>query len=104
MPAWPLAFRISIVGRNQYGYITPAFLGPHAGEEAIWFHNACLLAVLMVEKNQYGYITPAHGGKESIRLDSPWPFRVPLVGRNQCGYITPAFVGPQWWGGVTMVA
>ena len=46
-----------MVGTNQYGYITPAFLGspwwgginmatsplpprgPHGGEESIWLHN-----------------------------------------------------------------
>ena len=30
---------------NQYGYITPAFSGPHGGERSIWLHHPCVLGV-----------------------------------------------------------
>ena len=127
-----------MVGRDQYGCITPAFSwspwwgeinmatqplpsrGPHGGERSIWLHNPCLLRVPMVGADQYGYITPAflgspwwgeinmatqplpswgpRGGERSIWLHNPCLLRVPMVGRDQYGYITLAFLGSPWWG------
>ena len=76
----PCLLGIPIVGRIQYGYITPAFSGspwwgeinmatsplpsrgPHSGEKSIWLHRPCLLGIPIVGRNQYGYITPAFSG------------------------------------------
>ena len=138
----PCLLRVPMVGRNQHGYINPAFSGfpwwgeinmatsplpsrgSHGGEKSIWLHQPCLLRVPMVGRNQYGYITPAfsgfpwwgeinmatstlpsqgsHGGEKSIWLHQPCLLRVPMVGRNQYGYITPAFSGFPWWGEINM--
>ena len=43
---------VPMVGRNQHGYISPAFSGPHGGEKSIWLHHACFLGVPMVGRNQ----------------------------------------------------
>ena len=134
----PCLLGVPMVGREQYGYITPAFSGspwwgesnmaasplpsqaPHGGERAIWLHHPCLLGVPMVGREQYGYITPAfsgspwwgesnmatsplpsrgpHGKERAIWLHHPCLLGVPMVGREQYGYITPAFSGSPWWG------
>ena len=66
----PYLLRVPMVGRNQYGYMTPTFSGspwwgdinmatsplpsqgPHVGEKSIWLHHPCLLGVTMVGRNQ----------------------------------------------------
>ena len=77
------------VGRNQIGYITPAFSGaPEWG--GIKLATSAL---------------PSRGpqsGEESNRLHHPCLLGLPKVGRNQIAYISPAFSGAPKWGGIKL--
>ena len=71
---------VPIVGRNQYGYITLAFIGsPWWGE----FHRATSALPC------WG----AHSGETSIRIHHPWFPGAPIVGGNRYGYINPTLSG-----------
>ena len=62
------------MGRYQYGYINPSFLGvPRVGRNQYGYINLAFFP--LVGRNLYGYITPPVSG-------------VPKVGRKQHGYIT----------------
>ena len=111
----PYLLGVTIVGRNQYGYISPAVSGLRSGQKSIWLHHPCLLGVPIVGRNQYGYILPAflgspwwakinmttspvpsrggHSGEKSIWLHLACLLGVSIVGRSQYGYITRAFLG-----------
>ena len=60
--------------RNQYGYKTPAFLGPHSGDRSIWRHkHYCLGVPTMAKKSHW--------------LHKCCLLGVPKVGRNCSGHI-----------------
>ena len=71
---------VPVVGRNQYGYITPPFSGSPLWERSTWRHHPCPLG------------SPWWG--EINVVTSTLPSRGPIVGRDQYGCITPAFSGP----------
>ena len=48
----PYLLGVPMVGSDQYGHITRAFLGPHGGERSKWQHQPCLLEVPVVGRNQ----------------------------------------------------
>ena len=48
----PRLLEVPMVGRNQYGHITRAFLGSHDGETSIRLHHPWLLGVPMAGRNQ----------------------------------------------------
>ena len=52
----PYLLGVTIVGTNQYGYISPAVSGLRSGQKSIWLHLLCLLGVPTGGRNQYGYI------------------------------------------------
>ena len=90
-----LPSRVPMAGRNQNGYLTPAFLrspwrgetkmatppllsrGVHGGEKPKWLHHPCLLGVPMAGRNPNGYITPAFSG-------CPWQGDINLE-KSGCG-------------------
>ena len=81
--------RVPEEGRNQYGYITPAFSG------SPWWGEIYMATSLLPSRGP-------HGGEKSIWLHHPCLLGVPMVGRNEYGYITPAFSGSSWWGEINL--
>ena len=117
----PYLLGVPMVGRNQNGYITPAFSGspwwgdinmatgplpsrvPHCGEISIWLHHPCLVRVPMVKRNQYGYINRAFLGSpwwgDINMATSPLPSRGPHGGEKSIWLHQPCLLGVPMVGG-----
>ena len=66
----PYLLGVTIVGRDQYGYITLAFLGPQGGEKSIWRHSPCILGVPMV--GEIHLERSECGGNEQKMCEKGW--------------------------------
>ena len=80
---------LPMVGRDGYGYITPACSG------SPWWEEINTATSPMPSWGR-------HDGKRSIWLHHPYLLKFPIVRRNQYGCITPAFSGSLWWGEIDM--